>query len=324
MSWKGKSVFITGCTGLVGSWLTETLLGAGANVIGLIRDFVPNSNFSFLKLHERITIVNGSLENYGLISRAISEYNPDVVFHLAAQPIVGTANKVPLPTFETNIRGSWHVLEACRVTDTPVIVASSDKAYGSHKKLPYKEDFALVAKHPYDVSKACADMLAQSYYETYGLQLAITRCGNIYGGGDLNFNRIVPDTIRALLLNKNPVIRSDGKFIRDYFYLKDTVSAYLTLAENLDRKQVAGQAFNFGTGKPTTVIEVVNKLISISGKHDLKPKILNKAKAEIYAQYLDINKAKKVLKFVPKYDLDAGLNETYSWYSKHAKLIGIL
>tara|TARA_Y100000310_G_scaffold334203_1_gene413377 strand:+ start:2279 stop:3253 length:975 start_codon:yes stop_codon:yes gene_type:complete len=317
--WKGKKVLVTGCSGLIGSWLTKELVDKEAEVTGLIRDIVPNCNFNMLNLGDKINVVNGKLEDYNTLRRAISEYKIDTVFHLAAQPIVTVALKDPLSTFKANIEGTWNILEACRqVGDVErIVTASTDKAYGTHEKLPYDETFSLQGRFPYDASKSCADILAQTYYTTYNLPIAITRCGNIFGGGDLNFDRIVPETMKNLIHNKNPVIRSDGQFIREYFYVKDSANAYITLAENLNRKEIKGEAFNFGSGVPLKVIELVDKIIETSRKTDLKPEILNEAKAEIVSQYLSVEKAKKLLNWKPKYTLEEGLKETYEWYKNY-------
>ncbi len=260
-------------------------------------------------------MVNGKVEDFSLILRTINEYEIDTIFHLAAQTIVGTANRSPLSTFEINIKGTWNILEAARQLHTPrTIIASSDKAYGSHEKLPYKEDAKLIGSHPYDVSKTCADLIAQAYIKTYGLPVGITRCGNLYGGGDLNFSRIIPGTIKSLHSSEPPIIRSDGTYLRDYFYVKDAVSAYLLFAEKLSEPQITGQAFNFGTETPISVIDVVNMLVGISGKK-LKPKILNEVKNEIHSQYLSCEKARRLLNWKPKFTLQQGLKETYGWYS---------
>ena len=321
--WHSRNVFITGSTGILGSWLTNELINKGANIVALVRDDVHSSNIHSLNLLKKITRVNGNVEDFGLILRSVNEYEIDTIFHLGAQTIVGTANRSPLPTFETNIKGTWNILESARQLDTKrVIIASSDKAYGSHEKLPYIEDAKLAGSHPYDVSKSCADLIAQAYYKTYGLPIAITRCGNIYGGGDLNFSRIIPGTIKFLIENQSPIIRSDGKFIRDYFYIKDAVKAYLLLAEKLYENGVTGEAFNFGTESPIDVISVVGEIIRISRKNHIRPKILNEAQNEIRNQYLSCEKARRLLNWMPDYTLIDGLKETYEWYvSNMTKII---
>jgi len=317
--WKDKNVLITGCTGFVGSWLTDSLIKKGANVVGLVRDILPHSLLYMNGAINRMNVVYGSLKDYHLIERVLVEYDIDTIFHLAAQALVGVANKSPVNTFKSNILGTWNILEACRNTKLvkKIIVASSDKAYGEHKKLPYKEDFNLQGRHPYDASKTCADILSQTYYYTYNLPINIVRCGNIYGGGDLNFNRIIPDTIRSIINGGNPVIRSDGTYIRDYIYIKDAVSAYITLAEYMDKEGMKGEAFNFGAERPITVLKLVENIIKISGKTGIKPKIINNATGEIKNQYLSCEKSRKVLKWSPKYTLDKGLAETYIWYKKY-------
>ena len=314
--WHDKNVLVTGASGILGSWLVKGLLSKKANVIGLIRDQVPLSELALSGNINKISIVHGKLEDYSLIERAINEYEIDTVFHLGAQAIVKTAERFPISTFESNIKGTWNILEACRNNQTVrrVVVASSDKAYGNSDKLPYTEDMPVAGENPYDASKSCCDILSQSYAKTYGLPITIARCGNIYGGGDLNFNRIVPETIKAALHDENPIIRSDGTYIRDYLYVMDAVDAYMTLAEKTEEKSVKGQAFNFGTTKPTRVLDVVKMILEISGKRKLKPIVKNTAKAEIREQYLDCSKARKILKWAYRYELNAGLMETFKWY----------
>lgn len=318
MFWKNRNVFVTGCTGLLGSWLTKFLIERGANVTGLIRDWVPKSNLNWSGLINEINIVRGEVEDYFLLERLINEYEIDTIFHLAAQTIVGIANRNPISTFETNIKGTWNILEACRRNPTVkrIIVASSDKAYGEHKELPYKEDAPLKGSHPYDVSKSCADLIVFAYYKTYRLPVCLTRCGNFYGGGDLNFNRIVPGTIRSVILNERPIIRSDGTFIRDYIYILDAVEAYLFLAEKMDDSSIYGEAFNFSNELQLTVLELTKKILRLVNREDLKPVILNEAKSEIRHQYLSAAKARRVLAWKPKYTFEEGLKETVVWYRK--------
>lgn len=315
---RGKHVFVTGCTGLLGSWLVKVLLNRGANVVGLIRDWVPKSNLILQSSINKITTVRGEIENYFLLERVLNEYEIDTVFHLAAQTIVSIANRNPISTFETNVKGTWNLLEACRKNSTVkrIIIASSDKAYGEHEILPYTEDAPLKGSHPYDVSKSCADLIAFTYYNTYKLPICITRCANFFGGGDLNFNRIIPGTIRSVFLNERPVIRSDGTFIRDYIYILDAVNAYLHLAEKMDAKTIYGEAFNFSNEIQLTVIEIVDKILSIMERKDLEPIILNEVKKEIKNQYLSATKAKEILGWSPKYTLEEGLKETVEWYSE--------
>ena len=315
MYWKDKNVFVTGATGLLGSWLVKALVDKGANVVCLVRDIVPKSNLYLNGYYKKEIILNGRLEDYFLIERTLNEYEINTIFHLGAQTIVGTANRSPLATFESNIKGTWNVLEAARNSEIieRIIIASSDKAYGEHEKLPYTEDMPLKGKHPYDVSKSCADLIAQSYYNTYNLPVGITRCGNFYGGGDLNFNRIVPGTIKSVLNNERPVIRSDGKYIRDYIFILDAVEAYLFLAKKLDNPAIRG-AFNFSNESQVMVLDVVKMILKLLSREDLEPFILNVTKNEIKHQYLSAKKAREILGWKPKYNLETGLRETIKWY----------
>ena len=320
MNWKGANVLITGADGFIGSHVAKALAEKEAEVITIVRDVKKTSNLDVLSLRNKINVIHGDLINLHDCERAINEYDVQFVFHIAAQAIVGPANRSPLSTFESNIKGTWNTLESCRLSKTikGLIIASSDKAYGQQKKLPYTEESPLNGYFPYDTSKACAEIIARSYFMTYQLPLAITRNANTYGPADMNLSRIIPDVITTILKNGRPEIRSDGTPERDYMYIKDAVSAYLALAENLHRKEVIGQSFNFGTGKPVKVIELYNKIIKLMGKNTI-PKILGEAKNEIDRQYLSIEKAKKVLKWQPKYSLDAGLKETIEWYKKNNK-----
>ena len=318
--WEGKKVLVTGATGLVGSWLVKALLKRKSIIVALVRDIDYQTEFYRSGDYLQTNIVNGSLENFSTIERAINEYEVDTVFHLGAQTIVGAAYREPLQTFESNIRGTYHILEACRRHRDfvkEIVIASSDKAYGIVDKLPYTEDMPLKGSHPYDVSKSCTDLLAQTYSYTYNLPIAIARCGNIYGGGDLNWSRIIPGTILSLLNNKRPVIRSDGKYIRDYIYIKDIVDAYINLAESIMKKNIYGEAFNFSNESRMTVIEIVNKIRSIMGKEDLEPQILNLNLKEIPEQSLSAEKAHKILGWYSKYDLKKGLPETVDWYKDY-------
>ncbi len=320
--WENRNTFVTGATGLLGSWLVEKLIKKGATVTCLIRDWVPNSYLVLSGNINKVNVVRGDLEDYFTVLRTINEYEINTVFHLGAQTIVNTASRSVLSTFEANIKGTWNVLEACRICSqlvNRVIVASSDKAYGMHEKLPYTEDAPLLGRFPYDVSKSCADMLSLSYFYTFGLPVGITRCGNLYGGGDLNFNRIIPGTIRSVLLNERPVIRSDGKFIRDYFFVEDAGVAYMDLAEQMERKELFGEAFNFGTETPFTVIELVRLILKQMQREDLDPLILNEASNEIREQYLDCSKAKRILSWKAKYSIEAGLEKTIVWYKQYLK-----
>ncbi len=317
MAWSRRRVFVTGASGIVGSWLVKRLLHEGAYVVALVHDWDPQAELIRSGDVQRVHVVNGELEHYATIERAINEHEVDTVFHLAAQPIVSTALRNPLPTFETNIRGSYHVLEACRVHRglvKQVVVASSDKAYGDAEKLPYTEDMPLHGRHPYDVSKSCTDLLALSYAHTYRLPVAIARCGNIYGGGDLNWSRIVPGTIRSVLQGERPILRSNGLYTRDYIFVDDVVSAYMALAEAVSREEVAGEAFNFSPESRVTVLDITRLLLHLMGRDDLEPVILDQVTAEIKDQYLDASKARRMLAWTPRFTLEQGLGETIRWY----------
>jgi CDP-glucose 4,6-dehydratase len=316
--WSDRPVLVTGATGLLGSWLVPELIQRGALVTVLVRDLVPRSKLYEEKWQEQVNVVRGCIEDLAVLERTINEYEIDTVFHLAAQTIVGVANREPLATFEANIKGTWNILEACRRVGctSRIVVASSDKAYGDQEVLPYDENTPLQGEHPYDVSKSCADLISHTYYKSYNLPVCITRCGNFYGGGDLNFNRIVPDTIRSALQDKPVTIRSDGSYIRDYFYVKDGVLAYLHLAEQMDRKEIWGEAFNFSNELQITVLELVQNILSIIGKTHLVPVILNQANNEIKHQYLSAEKARQLLGWRSHYSLEQGLKETIDWYEK--------
>lgn len=313
--WDNKNVFLTGCTGFLGSYMAKELVTRGANVTGLVRDNVPRSNLYNGEEFKRINMVSGEIEDEPLLERILGEYEVDTVFHIAAQAIVGIANRNPMGTFETNIRGTYNLLEAARRSPLVkrIVVASSDKAYGDQKELPYHEDMPLRGSHPYDVSKSCTDLITQAYHKTYGLSVCITRCGNLYGGGDLNFNRIIPQTIKSVLHGERPVIRSDGTFVRDYFYVEDAVEAYLLLAEKMIDHGLEGQAFNFSNEIQLTVLELVNKILALM-KTDLTPIILNQGSNEIIHQYLSAKKAREVLGWKPSYTIDEGLIRTIDWY----------
>jgi CDP-glucose 4,6-dehydratase len=315
--WEDRNVLITGCTGLLGSWMTESLVARNASVIGLVRDSVPKSRFYEPAIRDNVVTVRGEIEDLPLVERVINEYEIDTVFHLAAQTIVTLADRNPVPTFRANIEGTWNILEACRRAGhvSRIVVASSDKAYGDQPVLPYDETTPLEGRHPYDVSKSCADLISRAYFETYNLPVCVTRCGNFYGAGDLNFNRIIPGTIRSIYHKKQPVIRSDGSPKRDYFYIRDGVGAYLHLAEKMDNKKICGEAFNFSTETPYSVLEIVQKIIDLMGS-DLKPILLNQATNEIHDQHLSAKKAKKMLNWKSQYTLDAGLRETIDWYTQ--------
>lgn len=315
--WNDRRVFVTGATGMVGYWLVKDLLAAGARVVALVRDPDPQSGFFRSGDYRQVSLVQGNIEDFASMERALNDHEIDTVFHLAAQPIVSVAHRYPLPTFEANIRGTYNLLEACRVHSglvKRVVIASSDKAYGPHDELPYTEDMALQGKHPYEVSKSCADLIAQAYQHTYSLPVAILRCGNIYGGGDINWSRIVPYVIRCFIENKRPIIRSDGKFVRDYIYVKDVSRSYMTTAEQLTEKKVQGEAFNFSLERPVTVLELVGIIQGLMNAKHLKPDVQNNASGEIREQYLSAAKSHKVLKWKPKFTLEEGLNETIEWY----------
>jgi CDP-glucose 4,6-dehydratase len=314
--WQDRSVFITGATGLVGGWLTKHLLDQGAQVTALVRDWVPASEFVHAGLAERVNVVRGDLACPDLLERVLGEYEIEIVFHLAAQTQVGIANRNPLSTFESNVRGTWNVLEACRRSPLvkSIVLASSDKAYGDQTTLPYTELSPLQGRHPYDVSKSCADLIAQSYAYVFEVPLAITRCGNFYGGGDLNWNRVVPGTIRSVLRGERPIIRSDGKYVRDYFYVEDGAAAYMLLAERLAvDPNVRGAAYNFSNEAQISVLELVHQILAQMGSK-LKPEIQNRANNEIRHQFLSAERARKELNWKPMFTLDQGLEKTISWY----------
>jgi CDP-glucose 4,6-dehydratase len=312
---------VTGATGLVGGWLVRRLLDAGADVLCLVRDWVPQSEFVRASLIERVKVVRGDVRDQAQLERTLGEYEVDTVIHLAAQTIVGIANRNPVSTFETNIAGTWSLLEAARRSPTvkQIVIASSDKAYGDHEVLPYSEEAPLQGQHPYDVSKSCADLIAQSYAKTYGVPVAITRCGNFYGGGDLNWNRIVPGTIRSVLRGQRPVIRSDGQYVRDYFYVEDGATVNMVLAEHLARNpELRGQAFNFSNEIQVTVLELVERLLALMNS-ELKPDVQGVATNEIRHQYLSAAKARQLLDWHPLFTLDEGLRRTIDWYRDFLK-----
>lgn len=315
--WRGRRVLVTGATGLIGSWLTKSLLNDKAVIVALLQDYNPQSEFIRSEANTKVSIVSGSLEDFQTLERVLYEYEIDTVFHLGAQSLVGVAHRSPRPTFETNIRGTYNLLEACRIHQRfvkRVIIASSDKAYGQQQTLPYTEDMALLGRHPYEVSKSCADLLAQAYAHTYHLPLAIARCANVYGGGDLNWSRLVPSTIRSLLFGERPVIRSNGTYVRDYLYVHDVVLAYRQLAERLYDRAIYGEAFNFGPESPCTVESIVETIQRLMGTEHLVPQILATAEGEIHSQYLSSTKARTVLQWSPTYTLEKGLQETIAWY----------
>jgi CDP-glucose 4,6-dehydratase len=317
--WQDRSTFVTGATGLVGSWLIQRLVEAGADVVCLVRDWVPQSELVRSGFIERVKIVRGDIRDRDILERVLGEFEIDTVIHLAAQTIVTIANRNPVSTFETNIAGTWNLLEACRRSPKvkQVVLASSDKAYGDQDILPYNEDTPLQGQHPYDVSKSAADLIAHTYAKSCDVPVAITRCGNFYGGGDLNWSRIIPGTIRSILRGQAPIIRSDGEYIRDYFYVEDGAAAYMLLAEQLAaRTELKGQAFNFSNEIQVTVREIVESVIKLMGS-DLKPVILNEANNEIRYQYLSAEKARRILNWKPLYNLDQGLSMTIDWYRNY-------
>jgi len=317
--WHGKTVFVTGATGLMGSWLVKALMRDGAEVVALVRDQAPNSLLVRERLIERIATVSGDLETLPTLQRTIAEYQPHTVFHLAAQPLVQVAKLDPVGTLRANVMGTWNLLEACRLTGkSNVVVASSDKAYGASENLPYRETHPLQGRYPYDVSKSCADLIAQMYAATYRVKTAIARCGNLFGGGDLNFSRTIPGIIKATLVGEPFVIRSDGKFVRDFLYVKDAAEAYLKLGERLaEDGSVSGEAFNFSLGERLTVLDIVNMTLEIMGRTDLEPVIQNIASSEIREQYLDASKARERLGWRPQYSMKEGIRETVDWYREH-------
>jgi len=313
--WANRAVFVTGGTGLLGSWLVKRLHEAGAKVVCLVRE--PGLRRSGdASLPENTTIVRGGLEDRPLLERVLEENEIEVVFHIAAQAIVGAAKQDPVPTFETNIGGTWNMLEACRKSRNiaSIVVASSDKAYGEQERLPYDEAMPLQGRGPYEASKSCADLLTQAYAFTYGLPVAITRCGNFYGGGDLNWNRVVPGTIRSIVRGERPVIRSDGKFIRDYFYIEDAAVAYMLLAERMvANSALRGMAFNFSNETQLNVLELVDIILKKMNS-SLRPEVLNEASTEIRCQYLSAERARTLLQWRPQFTLDTGLDRTVAWY----------
>jgi CDP-glucose 4,6-dehydratase len=317
--WQDKPVFVTGATGLLGSWLVKKLVERGASVVALVRDWTPESELFRHELLPKIKIVRGDIVDQAVMERALGEYEIETVFHLAAQTIVGIANRNPVSTFESNVRGTWTLLEAARRSPQikQIVVASSDKAYGIHEKLPYTEDAPLRGTHPYDVSKSCADLIAQSYFTTFGLPVCVTRCGNLYGGGDLNWNRLIPGTIQFALRGKRPVIRSDGSFIRDYFYVEDGALAYIELAEAMAEKpEIAGESFNFSNELQITVLELTEKILQLMRREDLSPDVRDEVRHEIPHQWLSAAKAKRMLGWTPQFSIDEGLRRTIDWYTQ--------
>ncbi|HEX3744348.1 MAG TPA: NAD-dependent epimerase/dehydratase family protein [Bryobacteraceae bacterium] len=314
--WRDRPVLVTGATGLVGAWLTRRLHEAGADVVCLVRDWVPQCELVRSGIFGQVNVVRGDIRDRECLERTIGEYECGTVIHLAAQTIVGIANRNPISTFESNIQGTWNLLEACRRSTgvKSIVIASSDKAYGDQEQLPYGEDTPLAGRHPYDVSKSCADLISQTYAATFSLPVAVTRCGNFYGGGDLNWNRIVPGTIRSIVRGERPVIRSDGQYIRDYFYVEDGAAAYMLLAEQLHlRPELAGMAFNFSNETEVTVVDLVNRILHAMDSK-LEPQVLNQASNEIRRQYLSAERARQMLAWAPLFTLDTGIERTIPWY----------
>ncbi|MBT2282957.1 GDP-mannose 4,6-dehydratase [Paenibacillus polymyxa] len=317
--WNGKQVLVTGCVGFLGSWLTKSLVEHGANVVGLYRNLYPTSLLHKFGLDRQINLIRGSLEDRAVIERIVEKYRIETIFHLGAQTDVQVAFRNPIDTFQSNIMGTCNILEVARRSSgvKQVIVASSDKAYGTVDQLPYTEEMTLSGRFPYDVSKSATDLITQSYYHTFGTPTAITRCGNLYGGGDLNFTRIVPGVIKSIIHNQQFIIRSDGTFTRDYLYVKDAVNAYLCLAEGMEANtSIHGQAFNFSSDKPYTVLELFREIARISGRTVQVPLILNEANHEIRNQHLSSGKAGNILGWTAEYNLKDSLEETFKWYSE--------
>jgi CDP-glucose 4,6-dehydratase len=315
--WRDRPTFVTGGTGLIGGWLVRRLVDAGADVVCLVRDWVPQSALLSESVYRSVKVVRGDLRDQELLERALGEYEIDTVVNLAAQTIVPIANRNPTSTFETNVAGTWRLLEACRHSPTvkQIVMASSDKAYGECETLPYDESTPLQGRHPYDVSKSCSDLISQAYATTYALPVTVTRCGNFYGGGDLNWNRIVPGTIRSVLRGQRPVIRSDGQYVRDYFYVEDGAAAYMLLAERMAQNPaLGGESFNFSIEIQITVLELVERILALMNS-DLKPIVQNQASHEIRHQYLSAEKARRMLDWRPTFTLDEGLRRTVAWYT---------
>jgi len=322
LDWSQQRVFVTGASGFVGSWLVKALLERNATVVALIRDLDDHSELVRSGAINRISIVHGCLEDFSCLERAINKHECSVVFHLAAQALVGAALRSPLATFESNIRGTYNLLEACRQLSSLVqriVVASSDKAYGEAQELPYRETHPLCGRHPYDVSKSCTDLIAATYHATYQLPITIARCGNIYGGGDLNWSRIVPGTIRSLLKRERPVLRSDGTYVRDYIYVEDAVNAYLKLAESVARPEVQGEGFNFSNESYVTVRQIVEAISTVMQTTDLPPVVVGNAAHEIPSQSLSAEKARTMLAWQPTFSLHQGLKRSVEWYRRYLR-----
>lgn len=319
--WRDRRVLVTGATGLVGGWLVKRLLQAEADPVCLIRDWTPTAEIFQTGDIDQVTVVRGDICDQACLERVLGEHEIETVMHLAAQTIVGIANRNPISTFEANIGGTWKILEACRRSPkvSQIVIASSDKAYGDAKMLPYTEDFPLAGMHPYDVSKSCGDLIAQTYANTYKSPVCVTRCGNFYGGGDLNWNRIVPGTIRSVVRGEAPMIRSDGSFVRDYFYVEDGAAAYMHLAEQMaHRPELLGEAFNLSTEIQVSVLQLVQHILDLMGS-SVEPLVLGEASNEIQHQYLDATKAREMLNWSPLFSLEEGLSRTIQWYTRFLK-----
>jgi CDP-glucose 4,6-dehydratase len=316
---SARSVLVTGAYGLLGGWLTAALVEGGARVTVIRRDDQARSALVITGLEASVDVVHGDICADGLVERALAEYEVDTVFHLAAQTIVPTANRSPASTFDTNIRGTWTLLEACRRHGAErVVVASSDKAYGPHDELPYREDHALQPVYPYDVSKAATDLIARSYWHTWGLPVAVTRFANLYGGGDVNGSRLVPEAVGAALAGRAPVVRSDGSPERDFLYVEDAVAAYLAIADALGRGEGRGEAFNAGGGSPHRVLDVVRLICRLAGT-DVEPDVRGAGTpaGELDRQWVDASKLRSLTGWEPKVELEEGLRRTIEWYREH-------
>ena len=313
---RAHSVFVTGAYGLLGGRLVSALLERGARVAVLKRDGVAASALELEGTEARVDVVTGDVCDARLTERALSEYEVETVFHLAAQAIVGVSSRSPVSTFQANISGTWTLLEACRrVGVQHVVVASSDKAYGAHDELPYRECFALKPRYPYEVSKAATDMIARSYWHTFELPVAVTRLANIYGGGDLNLSRLVPECTIAAIQGRRPVIRSDGTLERDFLYVGDAVDAYLAIWSLLADGRGAGEAFNAGGDRPHSVLEVVELACKAAGT-GVRPDVRGTGTphGEITRQWLDSTKLRSLSGWAPQVSLEEGLSRTVAWY----------
>ena len=316
INWSERRVFVTGATGMVGAQLCRWLVDQGAYVAALVMDDDPQSDLMRSGTINEVAVVSGRLEERDVVERGVLQHETDTVFHLGAQTLVGPAHHAPRSTFEANIAGTWNLLEACRQHAhlvERVVIASSDKAYGE-QELPYTEDMPLEGRHPYEVSKSCTDLISTCYAETYGVPVTIARCGNIYGAGDLNWSRIVPGTFRSLLRGEQPILRSDGTFLRDYIHVDDVVGSYIALAEHCHEDGVRGKGFNFSNEQPLSVMDIYKACCVAAGQSDVEPKILNKAQGEIKDQYLNAAKARDVLGWTSSVPLEAGLSRTFEWY----------